>query len=447
MLANPLPSAPQLTTPTPQSRDDVINQTPLKGLKVGTAAHQRLLHLDLPSGQEINTSFPGILEPEGGPTTPLDSFLTSIESLSAQPQPRLQPGGSFSHSHGGDKSLLRQILTASGGALQVRNTPLRTAQDFSAFVHTLARGAGWVPHKDKGLMVLRYTHAPAVQTANEGPPDQAIGSHNEYGLSTHHPSYIIFFCLQPPTEGGETPIASSLELFQELQKRDKTYTDTLQSNGITFRIHHPRDKIENSLQGNGLFAPDAWGPQDASVDVSKLNEEQLRHVAEENVRALGPGSTNINQPDWKRKGFTPQWQPDGSLLVHQRVPGWKSHPEFNGAPSFFNNIHNRFHYSESQGALHPPHHSNRETTKTGQPLIQAPPYIADASKPDTEDRVFPEEWRLLTNQVTQEVQTDVKWQVGDVLILDNLAVQHARRTWKGPRRLLASLWDIGSVPA
>ncbi|CAO1620000.1 unnamed protein product [Sympodiomycopsis kandeliae] len=441
MLANPLPTHAQIARK--DIPDDLPDQ-PLKGLKIGSVAHQRHLHIDLPSGKSIDTAFPGVVEPVDGSNTPLDSFLESISSLSAQPE-----GHSAAH---GDKSVLRQLLTSSGGALQVRSTPLRTAQDFSAFVHRLGEGAGWIPHQDKGLMVLRYTHAPAVQTANEGPSDQPIGSHNEYGLSTHHPHFIIFFCLSKPETGGETPVASSLEIFQELQRRDKEYIDTLKAQGVTFRIHHPREKIENSLQGNGLFAPDAWGPQDPVVDVSKLTEDQLRQIANENVRALGkeggwtPGIENdTTQPDWRRKGFTAQWLADGSLLVHQRVPGWKQHPYFDGAPSFFNNIHNRFHYSESQGGLLPPHHSNREQTKNGTPLIQAPPYIADASKPPFEDTTFPENWRLLTNEVTAKVQADIKWEVGDVVIIDNLAVQHARRVWTGPRKLLASLWDIEAL--
>lgn len=261
--------------------------------------------------------------------------------------------------------------------------------------------------------------------------------------------FIIFFCLSKPDTGGETPIASSLEIYRELQRRSPEYIDTLRKNGVAFRIHHPREKIENSLQGNGLFAPDAWGPQDASVDIATLSEEELRDIASDNVRALGreggwtPESyADTAQPDWRRKGFTPEWQPDGSLLVHQRVPGWKEHPYFDGAPSFFNNIHNRFQYSESQGGLYPPHHSTVESTKTGEPLIQAPPYIVDVNRPANDDRPFPPEWKKITEEVTAEVQADVKWEVGDVLILDNLAAQHARRTWTGPRKLLASLWDI-----
>lgn len=129
-----------------------------------------------------------------------------------------------------------------------RDTPLRTADDFSRFAHVLAKGGNWTYHVDKGLMVVRFVHAPNVATANEGPPHLAIGSHNEYGLSSHFPSYAFFFCVSQPTNGGETPIASSLELYDRLQERAPEFAKVLRDKGVRFTIHHPRDTIQGSLQ-------------------------------------------------------------------------------------------------------------------------------------------------------------------------------------------------------
>lgn len=326
--------------------------------------------------------------------------------------------------------------------MKFTDTPLRTAEDFSKFVHTLAKGAGWKPHIDKGLMVLRRQHADNVATANEGPPHHPIGSHNEYGLSSHYPSYIAFFCLSEPEEGGETPIASSLELYQQLQHSAPEYIKAITEKGVSFSIHHPRDKIDGSLQGNGLFAPNAFGPADGR-DIANLSEEEKRSLVEENVNSLAieggwkPSySADKTQPIWKRKGYGADWLPDGSLIVRQRVPGVRLHPIFR-IPTYFNNIHNRLLYSNLHGASSPPFESKLEKTPTGTPIYQVPPHIVE----EDEDVPLPSSWIDLLNKTTAKVQADVKWRKGDVLLLDNLAVQHARRTWKGDRRLLASLWD------
>ena len=39
------------------------------------------------------------------------------------------------------------------------------------------------------------------------------------------------------------------------------------------------------------------------------------------------------------------------------------------------------------------------------------------------------------------MQVDVEWQRGDVVLLDNYAVMHSRKAWKGERVVLAALWD------
>lgn len=44
-------------------------------------------------------------------------------------------------------------------------------------------------------------------------------------------------------------------------------------------------------------------------------------------------------------------------------------------------------------------------------------------------------------EVINDARILVKWQVGDVLVLDNHLVQHGREPWEGERKVLASLWD------
>jgi alpha-ketoglutarate-dependent taurine dioxygenase len=367
-------------------------------------------------------------------------------------------------------------LTASGGAIQFKKTPLRTAQDFSDFMHTLAEGIGWTPHVDKGLMVLRRPHARNVATANEGPPDKAIGSHNEYGLSSHYPSYIAFFCLSPPSKGGETPIASSLRLYQRFQSEAPDYLEAIQSQGISFAIHHPRGNVEGSIGGNSVLAPNAFGPRevDSHTSLEGLSEQEKRAIVEENVRALAAegGWVDLHDKDqskgyhdrqplpaWKSRGYSGHWMPDGSFLVVQRTPGVRPHPVFK-VPSYFTNVHTRFIYAgiekesdKSADTSRPLRQwiDEQQKEQTLVPPVQLPPYITGkaATEADSAEREddypFPQPWIDAILRVIAEEQVDVTWQVGDVLLIDNLAVQHARRPWVGDRRLLASLWDSAAI--
>ena len=43
------------------------------------------------------------------------------------------------------------------------------------------------------------------------------------------------------------------------------------------------------------------------------------------------------------------------------------------------------------------------------------------------------------NDLVEKSAVDIVWQAGDVALLDNFLVMHARREFEGPRRVLASL--------
>ncbi|SPO26010.1 uncharacterized protein UTRI_02284 [Ustilago trichophora] len=142
-------------------------------------------------------------------------------------------------------------------------------------------------HTDKGLMVVRRSMALNVATANEGPPHQSIGSHNEYGLSTHYPSVIAFCCLSAPTSGGQTPIVNSMALYDRLKATVPEYVETISKRGLTFIIHHPVAKVKDSVQGNSLYNPDSFGPlPEDKIDLDSLSEEQKRQLVEENILEL-----------------------------------------------------------------------------------------------------------------------------------------------------------------
>lgn len=83
------------------------------------------------------------------------------------------------------------------GAIYFQNLGLKDAEQFSRFAHSF----GWTAHEDIGNPVRRTIHTKNVATANEGPNTQPVYPHNEFGLSPHYPSYVLFFCLSAPETG------------------------------------------------------------------------------------------------------------------------------------------------------------------------------------------------------------------------------------------------------
>ncbi|XP_020575374.1 clavaminate synthase-like protein At3g21360 [Phalaenopsis equestris] len=75
-------------------------------------------------------------------------------------------------------------------------------------------------------------------------------------------------------------------------------------------------------------------------------------------------------------------------------------------------------------------------------IIPLDGYTADrnmATNKFGDGSAFPSEVFGIYEQLLQDNYVDIKWQKGDVLLLDNYVVQHARRPGKPPRRVLASM--------
>ncbi|EST05998.1 Taurine catabolism dioxygenase TauD/TfdA [Kalmanozyma brasiliensis GHG001] len=406
--------------------------------------YQRRLKLTESNPNEPEVTFPLILKPTHASDLTTSQLVEAVKPLAPT------PSSSYT------LSPLQQLMDAHGGAVHFKSLPIRTADDFSRFMHALAGNASspntWQYHVDKGLMVIRHAMAPNVATANEGPPHQSIGSHNEYGLSTHYPSVIAFCCLSPPDTGGQTPIVNSIALYDRLKATVPTYVEKIQRRGLTFVIHHPVAKVKDSVQGNSLYNADSFGPTpDEKVDLDSLSEEQKRALVEEHILDLaregGWGSPDDGQQGgklgaWHERGFSWTWLPDGSINVFQRVPGIRIHPTL-GKPAYFNNVGNRYSYSKEHGCLQPPHYS--EVKKDFFPPPSFPLPLEDES--GAEDEPIPLDEMEEALRWTEKLQAHVEWELGDVLVIDNLAVQHARTPWTGPRKLVASLWDQPSYLA
>ncbi|KAJ4976041.1 hypothetical protein NE237_001147 [Protea cynaroides] len=237
---------------------------------------------------------------------------------------------------------------------------------------------GWEEMEYWGV-ASRFKVADRVHTTNEAPPDKFITFHHEMSLIKDCPSKLFFFCSQPPPVGGETSIVPSGVVVEKMEERMPEFVAKLMEKGCVFGRSLPKGNDIGVISGRSW----KWFLQTEDQDEAKQR-------AAEKLRSC---SINFNQ--------------DGSAdLVFGPLNPIQ---ELGGKKVWFNTI---LGYT-----------SNEKDKKVT---------FGDGS-------ALPSEAIEAFKQVLNENCVDVKWQKGDVLLLDNFIVQHARRPGKPPRTVLVSI--------
>lgn len=268
------------------------------------------------------------------------------------------------------------------GAILFRGFPLRTAEDFDAFV--AAFDLPNFPYYDSLSNAVRVNRTPRVFTANEAPPSVSIFLHHEMAQTPICPSRLFFFCEQPAAEGGATPLCRSDVLWERLAARCPTFARDCEQKGLRYSNVMPAEDDPGSGMGR------SW---------QSTLRATTRAEAEQRLRELG---------------YSWDWLPDGCLRATTPVlPAVRELP--NGRKAFFNQLIAAF-----QGWKD----SRNDPTKSitfgdGSPLDR------DAA--------------LTAAKLGNELSFDVPWQQGDVAMVDNYMTMHGRRTFSGTRKVLASL--------
>lgn len=274
------------------------------------------------------------------------------------------------------------------GAVLLRNLPLKTAADFSS----LSQRLGYKGMTYQGGAVEReeLDKTSGTYTASDEPPQAVIEHHNEMAYSPVYPSKLLFFCQQEPGEdcGGETPLVKSTDILSRLNPR---VLQTFADKKVRYVRYAPP-------RGPGAYLP--W--QDVFMTEDPKTAEHFL----------------------QQKGFSFKWEPSGALVYWQVLPAFLKHPE-TGKTVWFNQIQSH-HASHLQGMPRfkdsdlPNHHYSCQT------------YYGDGS--EIEPAVLQH-----IRAITWSCAVGFPWRNGDVLVVDNLAVQHARMSFTGPRRILAML--------
>ncbi|KAI8210698.1 Clavaminate synthase-like protein [Colletotrichum sp. SAR 10_76] len=297
------------------------------------------------------------------------------------------------------------ILTeklALHGTLLFRGLPIHNAEDFSKFAHAF----GYRPHEIIGIVVNRPLLAPNVAPANEAPKEVLIYNHNESPQVPHAPEYIFFYNHTAPERGGETPISSSLELFNRAKDEIPEFIAEITEKGILSRVTY---KFDRQYEG-GSTLKQAFGKEFQEGDDDSTKKVKI----EAQISRYGRGEHTT----W-------EWIEDGVVLTH-RLPAVRTQPGTN-LPTLFTGL--AAYWKNAQGG----NGSRKEVTKQ---------LYGDGTP-------IPDKYLEHLSKITDEIRVLHKWQRGDILVYDNIIAQHGRQPWEGEqsdRVVLASLFDGHSVP-
>jgi len=279
------------------------------------------------------------------------------------------------------EELLAKLL--KHGAIFFRGFPTKTAEAFNDVVAAFPfeNFPGMI-----GSAAPRRHIVGTVHTSNESPPERQIPWHHEMAQVPVYPTKLFFYCDLPAASGGATPILPSHEVYQRVLAKHPQFVKDLQEKGVKYVRILPEENDNESAIGRG------WK--------STFNAT-TREEAEEACRKLGN---------------TWEWTPEGYMKTITKVlPAMKTYPEKGNIFVWFNSIVAAYLGWQD---------SRNEASKA---VVYG------------DDTPLPKEAVLDTAAIMEEVCVDLDWQQGDIILIDNNQVMHARRSFVPPRRVYASL--------
>ncbi|WP_016951655.1 TauD/TfdA family dioxygenase [Anabaena sp. PCC 7108] len=307
------------------------------------------------------------------------SFLNGDSSLPLIVSPAMD-GVNLTNWASQHQNWMESSLSQYGGLL-FRGFRIDNMDEFVQFIQATSQGE---------LLEYTYRSTPRTQlqdkvyTSTEYPADQFISMHNENAYSTSWPMKIWFCCLQPASQGGETLVADSRKVFQRI---DPAVRQKFAEKKVMY--------IRN------------YGDVDLSW------EEVFQTGDRSDVEAY-----------CRQAGIELEWNGE-KLRTRQVCQAIASHPK-TGDRVWFNVAH-IFHISNLAEDLQ----------KSLLSLFQPEDMPRHACYGDGS----PMEVSAL-NQIRAAYEAEtiaIKWQKGDILMLDNMLVAHGRKPFTGARQVVVGM--------
>ncbi|MBB4635063.1 TauD/TfdA family dioxygenase [Longimicrobium terrae] len=268
------------------------------------------------------------------------------------------------------------------GAVLFRGWDVGGLDGFREFVTS----TGGSPEKYTYRSTPRTEVGNGIYTSTEYPADKFIPMHNEHSYSRSWPLRLFFFGEQPSPEGGMTPIADSARVYAEIPAEIREKFERK-------RVMYVRN------YGEGVDLP--W---EEVFGTSNRAEVESFCAAE---------------------GIEVEWKEGGRLRTRQVCQAIARHPA-TGRTLWFNQAH-LFHVSSLEAEV-----AEALVEAFGDDGVPRNTFYGDG------EPIEPEALAAI-RAAYDRVESAFPWEKDDVVMIDNMAVAHARTPFRGERKIRAAM--------
>jgi len=268
------------------------------------------------------------------------------------------------------------------GAMLFRDFPLKEAQDLQRCLTAYCGDVMDYSYRATKRTLINE----GVYTSTDHPSTFPLGLHNEVSYARSWPLKIAFLSLVVAAEGGQTPLADSRRIHDDIP-----------------------EGIRRAFARHGLMYVYNYG------HATHLSWQEAFQTAERNeVSRI-----------CRQKGMDYEWKADGKLHARMHCQSIAQHPQ-TGERVWFNQAH-LTHSSCYQPGL-------REEVFSGVAEEDLPVNVFFGDGAPIPAEMLQEIRRVYD---THTVQFD--WQRGDLLLIDNMLVAHGRQPFTGSRRVVVAM--------
>ena len=283
-----------------------------------------------------------------------------------------------------NKEKIRKRLEETG-AMLFRGFDIKDLAQFKQIAGRL--GQQEMDYVDQSSPRTRVSNK--VYTSTDFPQDQVINLHNELSYSHEWPLQILFYCHQAPETGGETPIADSHVVYQNLSEET---ISKFRTRGIKY--------VRNMVPGIGLSWQDVYQTEDRA---------EVESICHEN-------------------GILFEWVTEDHLRISWTRPAIQDHPTTN-LPVWFN--HGYFFNA-------------RKLDQSLLAMIEDKAHYPFNTFYGTGEEIEEETMQEI-EAAFEKAKVAFPWQEGDILLLDNMRMAHARNAFEGNRKVYVAMNDPFSL--
>ena len=268
------------------------------------------------------------------------------------------------------------------GAVLLRGFPVGSAEEFEQLLdQTDYENMPYIG----GAAPRNQVTASRIVTANEAPASEKIPFHHEMAQVPTPPGYIFFYCDQAPSSFGSTSILHSAEACETFFQINPDFAEKVKSEGVQYTRVMPLETDIASPIGR------SW------------RETFKAETKEQAEQAMADA------------GMTWQWLPDDSVRTTTAVLPAIRFDDETEREVFFNSL----------VAVYTGWDDSRNVAKKA---------VTTANGEALDEGVMQDMIKKM-----DELAVNFVWQAGDVLLINNHTVLHARQPFEGDRRILAAI--------